>query len=72
MTDRKPMFAIEARQIIAGKAERLWFRKLDNHWTHHNTRVQFYGKDEADEIVARLPDVEGRVVRVIPSSEVPA
>lgn len=71
MTERQPMFAIEAQQIIAGKTERLWFRKLDNHWTHHNTRVQFYAKNEADEIVASLQDVEGRIVRIIPESEVP-
>lgn len=77
MTDPKPqpaqaMFAIEGREIIAGKPQRLWYRKLDTHWTHHSSRVQFYGEAEAEAIVASLPPQRDRVVRVIPASEVPA
>ena len=64
------LFAIEGREIIGGKAHRLWYRKLDNHWTHHNTRAQFYTQDEAMDIFDALP-VTDRVVRVIPASEVP-
>lgn len=72
MPDPKPMFAIEAREIIAGKPQRLWYRKSDSHWTHHNTRVQFYTQDEADEIFKGLPPHRERVIRIVPSSEVPS
>lgn len=72
MTERKPMFAIESREIIDGKPQVLWYRKLDNYWTHHNTRVQFYAQAEAKDIVDALPKVNGRVVRIIPASEVPS
>ena len=74
MTDPKPqsaMFAIEGREIIGGKPQVLWYRKLDNHWTHHNTRAQFYTQDEAMDIFDALP-VTSRVVRIIPASEVPS
>jgi len=71
MTDRKPMFAIEGREIIDGKPQVLWYRKYDNHWTHHNTRAQFYTRDEAMDIFDAMP-VTSRVVRVIPASEVPS
>ena len=72
MTDRTPMFAIEARQIIAGKPQRLWYRACDNHWTHHSTRVQFYDHGTAMDIFDALPIVSERVVRVIPADEVPS
>jgi len=71
MTDRKPMFAIESRRQTRMGEEVLWFRKSDNHWTHHNTRVQFYTQDEAMDIFDALP-VTNRVVRVIPADEVPS
>ena len=66
------MFAIEARTQTRMGEEVLWFRKIDNHWTHHNTRVQLYTQAEAKDIVNALPKVNGRVVRIIPSCEVPA
>tara|TARA_B100000953_G_scaffold252859_1_gene215898 strand:- start:1328 stop:1546 length:219 start_codon:yes stop_codon:yes gene_type:complete len=72
MTTRQPMFAIESRRQTRMGEEVLWFRKLDNHWTHHNTRVQFYAQAEAKDIVDALPKVNGRVVRIIPASEVPS
>ena len=72
MTDRKPMFAIESRRQTRMGEEVLWFRKSDNHWTHHNTRVQFYTQDEADEIFKGLPPHRERVIRIVPSSEVPS
>lgn len=71
MTDRKPMFAIEGREIVGGKPQVLWYRKYDNHWTHHNTRAQFYTQDEAMDIFDAMP-VTSRVIRVIPASEVPS
>lgn len=71
MTERKPMFAIESRRQTRMGEEVLWFRKADNHWTHHNTRIQFYTHDEAMDIFEALP-VTNRVVRIIPSSDVPA
>lgn len=71
MAERKPMFAIEGREIVDGSPQVLWYRKYDNHWTHHNTRVRFYTQDEAMDIFDALP-VTNRVVRVIPASEVPS
>jgi len=72
MSETKSMFAIEGREIVGGKPQVLWYRKLDNHWTHHNTRVQFYTQDEADEIFKGLPPHRERVIRIVPSSEVPS
>ena len=65
------LFAIEGREIIGGKAHRLWYRKLDAHWTHHATRAQFYTKSEAETIVGALPPQRDRVVRIVPSTDVP-
>ena len=67
-----PMFAIEARSQKAHGEEILWFRKLDSHWTHHATRVQYYGRDEAETIMDALPVIEGRTVRIVPATDVPS
>lgn len=72
MAERNPMFAIESRRQTRMGEEVLWFRKTDKHWTHHNTRAQFYTQAEAKAIVDELPIVNGRVVRIIPASDVPA
>lgn len=66
------LFAIEGREIIGGKAHRLWYRKLDSHWTHHSSRVQFYTRTEAETILASLPPHRERVVRIVPATEVPS
>jgi hypothetical protein len=66
------MFAIESRRQTRMGEEVLWYRKSDNHWTHHHTRAQFYTRGEVMEIFDSLPIVNGRIVRIVPASDVPA
>lgn len=65
-------YAIESRTQKRMGEEVLWFRKTDNHWTHHVSRVQFYTAAEAKDIVSAMPPMNGRVVRIIPAANVSA